>query len=81
MLLDRLSTRVPPPSQQDNTIINNDQDWTALANAAMENADLDVAPHLPPPPKVIKIDDDDDENGPSNLPSSLRQTLQYIPKI
>ncbi len=44
------------------------------------NADLDVTPHPPPAPKVIEINDDDAADV-SHLPPSLRQTLQYLPKI
>lgn len=59
---------------------DHDPDWAALADDAAYNADLDVTPHLPPAPEVIEILDDDDNEG-SPLPSSLRQTLQYLPKI
>ncbi len=69
------------PTDEDVATHTNDHDWTALADAAMENADLDAATHLPQPPEVIEIDNDDDNANPPPLPTALRQTLQYIPKV
>ncbi len=34
--------------------------WSRLADEATQNAEFDVAEHLPPPPEVIKIDKDND---------------------
>ena len=64
-------------------LVNNEPDWTTLADEAMQNADLDMAAQLPPAPEVIELDDDDDDDyfGPSPLPSTQRCTLQYIPKV
>ena len=81
VLIDRSSPGVHPSPQPEDPLHNNDPDWTALADAAMENADLDVVAQLPPPPEVIKLTDDDNVDEPSPLPSSLHQTLQYIPKL
>ena len=39
---------------------SNKIDWSHLADEAAQNADLDVAEHLPPPPEVIEIDEDND---------------------
>ena len=57
--------------------VNNEPDWTTMADEAMQNADLDMAAQLPPAPKVIVLDDtnDDEDFGPSPLPSTLRCTL------
>jgi hypothetical protein len=54
-----------------------------MADEAMQNADLDTAAQLPPALEVIELDDsdDDDDFGSSPLPSTLHQTLQYIPKV
>ena len=35
-------------------------DWSCLADKAAQNADLDVAEHIPPPPEVIEIDDNNE---------------------
>ena len=35
-------------------------DWSGLADKAAQNADLDVAEHLPPPPEGIEIEDNND---------------------
>jgi hypothetical protein len=64
--------------------VNNEPDWTTMADEAMQNNDLDMAAQLPPVPEIIELDDDDDDDddfGPSLLPSTLRCTLQYIPKV
>ena len=74
VLLDRSPPGVNPPD----VVHDNDPDWTALADAALDNADLDIA--LPPSPDIVDLSHDD-EDDPSPLPSSLRQTLQYIPKL
>jgi hypothetical protein len=82
VLVDRNPPGVSPtPTDEDVATHTNDHDWTALADAAMENADLDAATHLPQPPEVIEIDDDDDNANPPPLPTALQQTLQYIPKV
>jgi hypothetical protein len=61
-----------PPSTRIDLPDNDEPDWTALADATMENADLDHAVHLPPAPEVIEIDDyDNDEAAPSLLPYAL----------
>jgi hypothetical protein len=63
--------------------INDEPDWTIMADEAMQNADLDMAAQLPPSPVVNELDDKDDDHdfGPSHLPSTLCRTLQYIPKV
>jgi hypothetical protein len=60
---------------------NNEPDWTTMADEAIQYADLDTAPQLPPAPDVIELDDDDDDFAPSPLPSTLHCTLQYITKV
>ena len=60
--------------------INHDPDWSALADEAAFNADLDSAPHLPSAPEIIEIDDDDADDG-SPLPPSLSQALPFLSKI
>ncbi len=70
-----------PTLQPEAPLYNNDPDWTALADAAMDNANLDIVTQLPSPSVVIDLSGEDDVDEPSPLPSSLRQTLQYIPKL
>jgi hypothetical protein len=81
VLLDRSRPGVQPNPHPEDHQYNNDPDWTELADAAMENADLDIVTHLPSPPDVVNLTDDDDADEPSPLPSSLKQTLRYIPKL
>jgi hypothetical protein len=73
VLVDRNPPGVSPisPINEDVAIHTNNHDWTALADAAMENADLDAATHLPQPPKVIEIDNDDDNANSPPLPTAL----------
>jgi hypothetical protein len=81
VLLDRSRPGVQPNPHPEDHQYNNDLDWTELADAAMENADLDIVTHLPSPPDVVNLTDDDDADEPSPLPSSFKQTLRYIPKL
>ena len=54
-------------------------DWNDLADAAAENADLDMAMVLPPTPEIIDIDDEDVLQFPITQPtSSLNPTLPKI---
>ncbi len=64
-------------------LVNNESDWTTMADEAMQNSDLDTAAQVPPAPEVIELDEDDDDDDfwPSPLPSTLHCTLQYIPKV
>jgi len=48
---------VDAPFTQD---ASQDVDWSRLADAAADNADLDNAEQLPPPPDIVEIDDADD---------------------
>ena len=57
---------------------NHEPDWATAADKARYNANLDATTALPPAPEIIDVDNYDNE---SPLPSSLRQTLQYLPKI
>jgi hypothetical protein len=75
ILLDCSPPGVPPPVDTTN---NDQEDWAALADAAIDNADLDVTP--PIPQDIVDLSSNDDDI-PSPLPSSLRQTLEYIPKL
>ena len=54
-------------------------DWTDLADAAAENADLNMAMGLPPPPEIIDIDDENVFQFPiTQSTSSLNPTLPKI---
>jgi hypothetical protein len=66
------------PSDYDtDTAPNDDPDWAQMADDALANADIDDGEVLPPPPEVIVIDDDEDVP----LPSPIKQTLAYLPKV
>ncbi len=71
VLLDRSRPGVQPTLQPEAPLYNNDPDWTALADAAMDNADLDIVTQLPSPSDVIDLSGEDDVDEPSPLPSSL----------
>ncbi len=68
------SSSSPPPSVTPSPL--DDPDWAQLADEALVNAGIDHMDILPDPPFII-IDDDDD----TPLPPSVKQTLQYLPKI
>ncbi len=67
----RSSSPPPSPSPSD------DPDWAQLADEALADTDINQIDVLPAPPKVIIVDDDDDVS----LPHSMKQTLDYLPKI
>ncbi|KAL3821708.1 hypothetical protein ACHAXA_003266 [Cyclostephanos tholiformis] len=75
VILDRSPPGVTPNVD---TNASDQEDWAALADAALDNADLDLSP--PPSPEIIDLSSDGDDD-PSPIPSSLRQTLKYIPKL
>ena len=54
-------------------------DWTDLADAAAENADLTTTMGLPPPPDIIDIDDEDVFQLP--IPQTVSPLNPNIPKV
>ena len=56
---------------------SDEPDWAQMSDDALANADIDDMNILLPLPEVIMIDDDNDVP----LPPSIKQSLEYLPKL
>ena len=76
VIIQRDADEYIPSTNSDNITVT---DWTDLADAASENADLDTTMGLPPPPEVIDIDDENVFQLP--LPQSQSPLTSPVPKV